>query len=168
MLAEAGEPYPPLPRDWSWLFRTCLQAEVCAELADDRDAAARLYEDLLPYADLVAVIGTGICCWGPVAYFLGRLSVLRQDGAASAGHYEAALELANRLGARPWAARTQLRFAQLLLGCEDRSNAERASRLLSDAAATAREIGMAGLDADLASVTGAAAMTEGGRFLATP
>ncbi len=26
--------YRPLPRDWSWLFLTCVQAELCVELGD--------------------------------------------------------------------------------------------------------------------------------------
>src|SRR5262245_34205004 len=74
--------FPRMPQDWSFEFLSCVQAEVCAELGDD-DARRRLRDDLLPYADLLAMIGTGVGCWGPISYFVGRLEeALRNDDEA--------------------------------------------------------------------------------------
>src|SRR5262245_25712660 len=74
--------FPPMPRDFSWLYLTCLQADVCAWIGDDV-ASERLRDDLSPYTDQLAVIGTGVGCWGPVAHFVGRLE-------AALGHADAA------------------------------------------------------------------------------
>ncbi|MBW1687985.1 MAG: hypothetical protein JRS35_23355 [Deltaproteobacteria bacterium] len=59
-------------------------------------------------------------------------------------HYEAALESSRRIGARPQLARTQRAYAQMLLADESAATEERrrARELLTEAQATARELGL--------------------------
>jgi tetratricopeptide (TPR) repeat protein len=102
--------FPSMPRDWSWLFLTCLQAEVCAGLGD-ATAAERLAAELEPFADLMAVIGTGICCWGPVAYFLGRLAMVLDRDVEAELRLRQAVEMAARIGAGPWRDRAASHLA---------------------------------------------------------
>jgi DNA-binding SARP family transcriptional activator len=104
--------FPPMPRDWSWLFLTCLQAEVCAGLGD-RAAAERLAADLEPFGDLMAVIGTGVCCWGPVAYFLGLLAIALDRRTDAEARLAQAVEMATRIGAHPWRARAAHHLAAI-------------------------------------------------------
>ncbi|CAN5623523.1 BTAD domain-containing putative transcriptional regulator [soil metagenome] len=144
LAAGGGPPDPDRPKDWSWLFVSCVHAELCADLGD-RAWADRLYAALTPSAERVAVIGTGMCCWGSVAYFLGRLAALLDRPAEAAHHFEVALVVNERLGARPWLARTRYSYGQLLLegGTSGDRDATRAAALLAEAAATAEELGMA-------------------------
>ena len=64
--------------------------------------------------------------------------------AATGSAYGHALVLNDRIGARPWVARTQERYAALLL---ERGERARAGELAAAAAATARELGIAPLAA---------------------
>jgi hypothetical protein len=57
-----------------------------------------------------------------------------------------------RMGARPWTARTQLDYAGMLLERDASGDRERARELLAAALATAREIGMAKVAADCESL----------------
>jgi hypothetical protein len=67
-------------------------------------------------------------------------------------HYEAGIELNERMGARPWAAHTRHDLAKLLLARDRPGDGERAEDLLADALATARELGMVALEAKLAFI----------------
>ena len=57
-------------------------------------------------------------------------------------HFEAALDLNARLGARPWLARTELAYARMLLARHQPGDAERARDVMHRAYATARSLGM--------------------------
>jgi hypothetical protein len=57
-------------------------------------------------------------------------------------HFEAALDLNARLGGRPWLARTERGYAQMLLARHRPDDAERARDLLQRALAAARNLGM--------------------------
>ena len=57
-------------------------------------------------------------------------------------HFQAALDFNSRLGARPWLARTELSYAQMLLARRSKGDPERAHDLLQNAARTARSLGM--------------------------
>jgi DNA-binding CsgD family transcriptional regulator len=60
-------------------------------------------------------------------------------------HFEAALEMNARQGARPWLAHTQYRYAAMLLDRKGTDDRERAIALLEGATAIGRELGMAAL-----------------------
>lgn len=75
--------------------------------AGDLDLVSRCYDALVDYSDACATLGLLGSCWcGPVAYWLGKLAhgLGRLDDAAKC--FEKALEIAVRMGARPYIART--------------------------------------------------------------
>jgi class 3 adenylate cyclase/tetratricopeptide (TPR) repeat protein len=132
-----------------------LLAELCASLGDTERAAA-FYDLVLPYTGCVLVWGwTAVL--GSADRVLGVLQSLLSDWEAAERHLRLALDLHERLGARPWLARTQLDYARMLLKRNADGDAGRACGLLEAALATAREIGMAKVAADcealLASVS---------------
>jgi hypothetical protein len=58
------------------------------------------------------------------------------------GHFIDAMTMHERMGARPWLARTQLAYAEMLL-TRRRGDRSRARELLADAVSTADALGMA-------------------------
>jgi DNA-binding SARP family transcriptional activator len=134
-LAPSG--FAALPFDQEWLYGMGLLAETCV-LLDDKATAAVLSRLLAPYGGLNAVdVGEGFM--GSMSRYLGLLAGVlgRPDDAAR--HFEEAMEMNERMGARPWLAYTQHDYARLLA---DR-DPERAETLLAEARATYRELGMA-------------------------
>jgi hypothetical protein len=57
-------------------------------------------------------------------------------------HFIDALAMHERMGARPWVARTQLAYAEMLLARRRRGDKARARELLADAVLTADALGM--------------------------
>ena len=57
-------------------------------------------------------------------------------------HFISALEMHERMGARPWVARTQLAYADMLLARRQRGDRARARELLGDAVLIADALGM--------------------------
>jgi hypothetical protein len=76
-----------------------------------------------------------------LAATLGRLE-------AAAAHYQTALELEDRMKARPLAARTRYWYARTLLERSGPADYDHASRLLHEARTIAEELGMAPLATD--------------------
>jgi DNA-binding SARP family transcriptional activator len=118
----------------------CLLAEVCSSL-DDSTHASTLYELLLPHARRNAV-SHPVCAFGSVSRYLGLLaSTLRRFDDAER-HFEAALEMNERMGAHPWVAHTKHDYARVLLARGAEGDETRAVQLLRAALATARELAM--------------------------
>jgi tetratricopeptide (TPR) repeat protein len=137
----AARGFAAVRRDNQWLLAMTGLADTCAFLGDPR-RAAELRDLLLPYAGRNVVIVEGWACLGSADRPLGRLATtvgLWEDAEA---HFEAALDLNARLGARPWLARTEHGYAQMLLARRQAGDAERARGLLRRAVGTARELGM--------------------------
>jgi tetratricopeptide (TPR) repeat protein len=122
------------------LFGWSVLAEVCSALEADAHAS-RLYELLLPYAGRNAVSHPA-CAIGSVSRYLGLLAALlgRFDEAAS--HFEQALSMNERMGARPWLAHTQEDYAQMLLARAAPGDGDRARALLEQALSAYRDLGM--------------------------
>jgi tetratricopeptide (TPR) repeat protein len=139
--ALAATEFEVLP-DNDKLYGWSLLGEVCYAL-DDRAHAPTLYGLLLPYAARNVVCHPG-CAIGSLARCLGLLATLlgRLDDADR--HFEAALEMNARMGARPWLAHTQDDYARMLLDRDAPGDHEKAEELLTMALATYRELGMAG------------------------
>jgi DNA-binding SARP family transcriptional activator len=137
-LAEAN--FAALPRDCEWLFCLSLLAEVAAHLRD-QDRAAALYGLLEPYARVNAM-AAGEVAIGPVARYLGILATTTLRWETAAGHFEDALEMNARMGARPWHAHSQDDYARMLLARDQPGDKERALQLLAEAVITYRELGM--------------------------
>jgi tetratricopeptide (TPR) repeat protein len=148
VMAAAG--FGGLPLDEDWLLCLALLADVCADL-DDTPRAEQLYELLEPYAALNVCHQTIRFYMGSVSHFLARLGAAAGRREEAVEHFEAALVMNERMGARPSLARTQYEFARLLLrqgpGAQDPSpvsqaDRDRAGTLLTQAQTTAQELGM--------------------------
>jgi tetratricopeptide (TPR) repeat protein len=139
LAAVAADDFANLPFDEEWLVSVGLLAEAAAAL-DDSELAADLYQRLQPYGDRVAVSDAEISI-GSVARYLGLLAATMERWGEAERHFEDALEVNARIGARPWLAHTQEDYARILLRSET-AEREKARELLADAHATYRELGM--------------------------
>jgi tetratricopeptide (TPR) repeat protein len=148
VVAAAG--FSTLPRDEDWLLCLILLSDVCAELGDAARAEG-LYELLEPYAAMNASHQTLRFYMGSVSHFLARLAAVLGRREEASQCFEAALEMNERLGARPSLARTRYEFARFLLsrdpGAEPGvgvapADESRAQALLAEVEATAGELGM--------------------------
>jgi len=139
--ARAADGFASLRRDQNWLSAAGALAEVCLVL-DDGERAAMLYELLRPYPDWANVRASGMAVFGSVPHFLGLLATTLGRWEAATRHFEATLALHARLRARPWLARTQRAYAEMLLRRGRAADAPRARALLEVALATARELAM--------------------------
>jgi hypothetical protein len=143
LLAKLGREQPPLtallqalPFDQEWLFGMSLLAEA-AVLAGDDEAVAAAYSALQPWESLHAA-DPGEGCRGSVARPLGLLAVGLGKPNEAATHFQRALKMNERMGFRPWLARTQADFARLLRVTGEN---ERAAALEAAARATYEELG---------------------------
>jgi DNA-binding SARP family transcriptional activator/tetratricopeptide (TPR) repeat protein len=143
--ALAADSCAALPFDMEWLFGMSLLAETAA-LLRDAETAETVYSVLAPWGSL-NVVDMGEGMRGSVARYLGLLATTmgRRDDAER--HFENALEMNQRMGARPWLAYTQEDYARLLLVRGGPRDRERADGLLELARSTYRELGMRGAPA---------------------
>jgi tetratricopeptide (TPR) repeat protein len=141
----ARDDFAALPRDSEWLFCLALLSETAAYM-DDRDRAAVLYRLLLPYARLNA-IAAGEAMIGSVARYLGILARMAERWDEAERHFELALEMNERLDARPWLAHTREDYGRMLLARDGVGDRERADELLQRALVTYRALGMDGFAA---------------------
>jgi hypothetical protein len=136
-----------LHRDNMWLLGMVLASEACAMLRD-QDAAAVLYEQLLPFAGRHAV-GWAEGSMGAVDRYLGLLAATLGKDDDAANHLEKAIAVNDAMGARPWTAHCQHDCGVLLMGRDAPGDRERAETLFAEALGTAQELGMAALQAKL-------------------
>jgi tetratricopeptide (TPR) repeat protein len=127
-----------LPFDQEWLLGVALLAETCAHVSDVA-AAAALYAALLPWEALNAV-DQSEGCRGSAARHLGLLATVLARWNDAERHFERALAANERMGFRPWVARTQEDFARMLRA---RGDDARAAALEATALATYEELGAA-------------------------
>jgi DNA-binding SARP family transcriptional activator len=151
----AANDFSVLPRDAEWLFCLSILSEVAACLNDVRRAAV-LHELLLPYERLNA-LASGEVCIGCVARYLGVLASTTANWGDAKRHFESALELNARMGARPWAAHTASDYARMRIARDAPGDREKAHSLLSRALATYDELGM-----PAAAASAFALMTQAG------
>ena len=130
-----------MPRDANWLIGVTLLAEVCGALGDGARAEP-LYALLEPYAGRNVVVGRAATCNGAASRLLGTLAAAMRSWELAEGHFIDALAMHERMGARPWVARTQLAYAEMLLARRRRGDKARARDLLADAVLTADALGM--------------------------
>ena len=135
-LAEQG--FGTLPLDANWLIAITLLAEVCGRVGD-APRAAELYAALAPYAGRNVVVGRAATCNGSASRPLGMLAAAQGEWARAERHFADALAMHVAMGARPFAARTQLAWAEMELA---RGRGEAAAERLQAAVAIADELGM--------------------------
>src|SRR5262249_7885732 len=115
------------------------------------------YDLLLPYGDRCAV-GGALYCRGAVARPLGLLATVLGRHDAAERHFEKALEMNARIRARIWVAHTQHDYARMLVARDQPRDREKAAALAAQALATAREVGMKPLEADVLELQAAAGL----------
>jgi tetratricopeptide (TPR) repeat protein len=110
-----------------------------AVLVDDEDAMEALYGALTPWGELNAAdVAEG--CRGAMSRYVGLLAMALGRPEDASSHFERALQLNERMGFRPWLARTQDDYAWLL---RELGAVSRAEALEEAALATYEEVGMA-------------------------
>jgi DNA-binding SARP family transcriptional activator len=135
----AEDDFSTVPFDQEWLYGMSLLAETAA-LLGERDAAAALYRLMLPHARLNVVdVAEGIR--GSVARYLGLLAMTTRCWEDAEQHFEDAVAMNSRMGARPWLAHTQSDYARMLFTRGVSGEDRKAELLLSRARATYEKLG---------------------------
>ena len=124
----AAHDFADLPQDSLWLTCVTYLAEVCAFLGDARRAAT-LYRLLLPYNGYTVVVGAADVCYGAASRYLGMLAATMERWEDAAQHFEDALAMNTRMGARPWLAHTQHQYAVMLLARNQPGDRDKAMSL---------------------------------------
>ena len=135
-----GRAFDVAPPDDLFFLCVAAAATTIVALGDD-EHATELFELLAPHASRVVVAASGALCWGSVHRFLGPLAALTGNVERASVHFEAAMAVHERLGARPFLARDRLAVRH------DAARGRRRREAVSDALdrtgrALARELGM--------------------------
>jgi DNA-binding NarL/FixJ family response regulator len=141
----AADDFTGMPRDGRWLYCMVYLSEVSAALGDAARAAV-LYRLISPYAGRNIVLGAGIACCGSADRYLGLLCTTMSRWPEAQRHFDEALAMNERTGARVALAYTRHDYAAMLLARGKTDDHERAISLLRASLERAREIGMRGLE----------------------
>lgn len=133
----ARDNFAELPVNNDWLLSAALLAELIASTGD-ADLAEVLYPRLAPHDGLN--VDTEEVSAGAVSRYLGLLAAATGRFDRAASHFEDALEMNRRMGARPWTAHTQHDYARLLLARNSSEEGARARELFDLAHATYRDL----------------------------
>ena len=123
-----------------------LVAEVCGLLGAGAPVRG-LYSKLSPLSARMLHVNCRAAL-GSADRLLGVLASQMSEFADAEVHFIDAQAMHERMGARPWVARTRLDHARMLRKRDAAGDAARARELLQQALATAQEIGMAKVAAD--------------------
>ncbi|MEE8369234.1 MAG: adenylate/guanylate cyclase domain-containing protein, partial [Dehalococcoidia bacterium] len=140
----AANDFADLARDPYWLTTGANLAQVCAHLGDEQ-RASRLYDQMLPYAHRNAITVPATGSSGSTSRYLGLLAATMERWKDAARHFEDALEMNAKMGARPWVAYTQHDYAGMLLARHSPGDREKALELVTQALDSAQEMGMKAL-----------------------
>jgi predicted ATPase/DNA-binding SARP family transcriptional activator len=144
----AANDFEVVPRDQEWLLAAAMLTDVCKSLRDTPRAAV-LYDAQVQYAGRVASdVYEGSA--GAVDRALGILAAMLGRDLDAVAHLEAAIDLNERTGARPWAACARVDLAEVVLA---RGDGVRARELLEEARTTASALGMRALANRVATLT---------------
>ena len=144
-IAATGFAHPTHNTAWLWFFTEA--AWVCSRLHRS-DCVAPIRSALEPYADQLVVGGFGGFVGGPVTFYLAILATTAADWLAAAAHFTAATATLERIGARPWLARTRVEHARMLLARAEPGDGELARELIDLALATSRELDLTKIEQD--------------------
>jgi tetratricopeptide (TPR) repeat protein len=138
-----------VPDDSMTQFTLAVLAEIAARV-DDRRAAEAIRDRLLPASGELIVVGSGVGSTGAVDRTLGITEATLGRWGQAEARFASALALDESLGAVPWAARTRVDWARMLLARAEPGDKERALDLLDAARTTAASLGADGLLATIA------------------
>jgi tetratricopeptide (TPR) repeat protein len=139
----AADGFGLLHRDSEWLLGIALTSEACAILGDG-DRALTLYEQALPFERRHAhVIGEGSV--GAMDRYLGLLAATMGRLEEAERHFQVAIEVNDRMGARPWTAHARYDLADLLVRRDRPGDRERAMQELMAVRTECGQLGMTAL-----------------------
>jgi tetratricopeptide (TPR) repeat protein len=141
----AADGFSGIPRDANWMITLASLAPVCTFVGDS-ERAETLYGLLSPYQGYNVSIDNAIVCYGALSRYLGILATTMGRWEDAERHFEDALAMNEKMGARPWVAWTQHDYAAMLQERGRAGDKERARGLREQALATARELGMRALE----------------------
>ena len=124
-----------------WIASLVYMADAAA-LLDDRDAAAVLYPELAAHAGENVMVGHLVACYGAMDRYLGMTATVLGDWERAEAHFQTALALNTRLGARTWLAHTAYWYARMLLARGRAEDADLLRSHLALAGGLARAIGL--------------------------
>lgn len=130
-------------RETLWLAALTYTADACTVLGDAA-VAELVYPELEPLTAANVMIGHGVSCYGAADRYLGMLAATLGDSPRAEEHFERALELNRRMGARTWLAHTDYQYARALIA-SGRTTDERVQVLASEARELASRIGLRAL-----------------------
>ena len=136
-LAAGG--FAALPRDANWL-PAMFELTEAVHLLGDQPRAAEMYRLLLPYGDRHIVAMRGTVSWGSGQAVLGRLATTIGDLDQAVKHFEAAVVLEHRWGARAWLVKTRADYAAALFARGGPGDEDRATALAREATAQAEAL----------------------------
>jgi tetratricopeptide (TPR) repeat protein len=131
-----------IPRNFLWSRSMLDLARACSDLGD-HEAAAVLYPRIAPVAAQVGVSVILLLCNGSNGLSAGLLASCLGRWEEAERHFEQALIVNERLGARPWLVITRRAYAQMLLDRAGSGDRERAAALIAAALPEAEELSMA-------------------------
>ena len=137
----ATDGFVALPLNNDWLYSTALAAELAASLKE-QDAAAALFTALRPFSNLnVDTVEVSV---GAVSRYVALAAAVGGRWDDAERHFEDAMEMNERMGARPWLAHTQEDCGRMLLARGRPDDVERAQQLIETGVSSYRELGMDG------------------------
>jgi tetratricopeptide (TPR) repeat protein len=148
--ALTADGFAALARNDDWIFDLCLLTDVC-QAVGDAACADQIYERLIPYADRNAV-NPPAACVGAAARSIGVLAAMAERWEEAEHHFEHALAMNSRMGARPWVARTTFDWAEMVLRRAGPGDRDRAAKLLARAQVIGSELGLGALERRIASL----------------
>lgn len=146
----AAADFADLPWDSEWLFGSTLLAEVACRLGD-LPRAATLYRLIAPYARFNVVAPAEVST-GSAARSLGLLAATLSRWEEAERHFQDALGMNQRMGARPWAARTRFDLARMLLARDRPGDRGDARELLRQVLRSGESLGMTALSRQASSL----------------
>jgi len=138
-LRVSGFDYPP---NLQWTGIVVALSEAVSDLRD-RPAAAELYERMRPIAKQAEAFVIDVNSQGSYGLFCGMLAACLQRWDDAERHFTDALEMNERLGARPSIVRTRRAWASMLLDRNAPGDRERAAGLIAAGRTEAEQLGMA-------------------------
>ncbi len=140
-MLELLPPPAELPQGMHTLLNLFTMADIAVAVGDD-DVVMQLRDVLLPYADHTVPIAMGAAFFGVIARPLGHLAVRLGRLDEGIAHFERAIRISARMGARPWLADAQIALAEVLVDA-GRGDEPRVQMLVAEAAAITERHGLA-------------------------
>jgi DNA-binding CsgD family transcriptional regulator/tetratricopeptide (TPR) repeat protein len=147
----AANDFADIPPDAQWILCIVYLVEVCCYLGDTQRATI-LYRLLRPYDGRNIAAGPTAACYGAAARYLGMLAATMSRWGEAQRHFEDALAMNARMGAKPWLAHTQYQYAKMLLARGRREDRQRTTSLLEQALTISRDLGMLALEGRAAAL----------------